>query len=61
MAFINIAEILITDYNLVPNEITWYNHRTIDDDNQVFKLASRQDHTNIKVKIDPTVLVEANT
>lgn len=61
MSFLNFAEILIEDYEMFDRPRTWYNHRTIDENNQVFKIANRHSHTNCKIKIDPTVFVEENS
>ncbi len=61
MAFENFAEILIVDYNMFDRPRTLYNHSTIDDDAQVFKIANRHSHTNCKIKINPAEFVEENS
>jgi len=59
--FLNFAEILITDYSMFDRSRTWYNHRTIDKEFQVFKIANRHSHTNCKIKIDTVAFVDENS
>lgn len=61
MPNMNVPEILIRTYNLFNRPRTWFNHRILDQQHEVFKIANRHGRTNCKVKVDIAELVEENT
>lgn len=61
MPEISIPEILIRTYNMHDRPRTWFNHRTIDPEFMVYKIANRFGRTNCKIKINPAELIEENT